>query len=128
MQMEGIVDSPEDGGGDDGLFEGAGDAVEKDASSQAIAFLQEELGLSAEDPSMSFRRVPLFMGHGVQDGKVPISLGREAVSCLKHLGTSVEWQAYEGLGHWYSDLMLSHLVDTLKETTGGNIRKDIADS
>ncbi|KAL8903386.1 MAG: hypothetical protein Q9207_003960 [Kuettlingeria erythrocarpa] len=132
MQLEEIASSEsvadESGGGDDDLFESSGDAVDTAAPAQAIAFLCEELGLTAKDPPLSFQRIPLFMGHGVQDEKVPISLGREAVSCLKHLGTSVEWQEYEGLGHWYSDLMLSHLVGTLKETIGGNVRKDIADN
>ncbi|KAL8761661.1 MAG: hypothetical protein Q9184_002245 [Pyrenodesmia sp. 2 TL-2023] len=127
VQMEEIVagsedgvDDDDDGGdGDEDLFErDEEDAGEKDAPTQAITFLREEVGLPAKDPSMSFQRIPLFLGHGAEDEKVPVGLGREAASCLKRLGASVEWREYEGLGHWYSGTMLKDLVDTLGGMTG----------
>ncbi|KAI4170605.1 MAG: hypothetical protein LQ343_004837 [Gyalolechia ehrenbergii] len=120
MQMEDIASSDSLDNkdlGDDDLFEASGEIVDKDAPTQATAFLCEELEFPGKSPSMSFQRIPIFLGHGVKDEKVPVGLGREAVSCLRHLGASVEWQEYEGLGHWYSDAMLHHLVNTLKDVT-----------
>ncbi|KAL8917972.1 MAG: hypothetical protein Q9208_007636 [Pyrenodesmia sp. 3 TL-2023] len=119
---DGVVDEEyaADGVDDDDLFErdeeGAG--KKKDGPTQAIDFLREELGLSATNPSMSFQGVPLFLGHGVEDEKVPVGLGRETVSCLKRLKASVEWREYEELGHWYSGAMLRDLADALKGMTG----------
>ncbi|KAL8935695.1 MAG: hypothetical protein Q9211_004560 [Gyalolechia sp. 1 TL-2023] len=120
LQMEDIASSDsvdkEDDGEDD-LFEVSGEAVDTDPPTQAIAFLRDELDMPANGPTLTFKRIPLFLGHGVEDEKVPVRLGREAVSCLKHLGASVEWREYEGLGHWYSGAMLHDLVNTLKNVT-----------
>ncbi|KAI4256318.1 MAG: hypothetical protein L6R42_006298 [Xanthoria sp. 1 TBL-2021] len=124
-QMEDIVIANESSvenvkGGDDDLFETLGEAVgdgDDDAPTQAIAFLKEELEMSAEGRSTAVQKVPLFLGQGVEDEKVPIGLGRQAVSCLRHLGAKVEWREYEGLGHWYSRAMLFELVNELRIMT-----------
>ncbi|CAO1604803.1 hypothetical protein XANCAGTX0491_008344 [Xanthoria calcicola] len=105
------------GGGEDDLFEATGEAGQDDAPTQAIAFLKEELEMLAQGSSMAVQRVPLFLGHGVEDEKVPVELGREAVSCLKRLGVNTEWREYDGLGHWYSGAMLSDLVNSLRNMT-----------
>lgn len=105
-------------GGDDDLFEASGEAGDDDVPTQAIAFLKEELEMSAEGHSMAIRGIPLFLGHGIEDEKVPIGLGRQAVSCLRHLGANVEWREYAGLGHWYSRTMLFELVNNLRKMTG----------
>ena len=63
---------------------------------------------------MSFQRTPLFLGHGTDDEKVFLHLGREAASCLRILGMQVFWTEYEGLAHWYSAAMLRDLVDFLQ--------------
>ncbi|KAL8652338.1 MAG: hypothetical protein Q9210_002737 [Variospora velana] len=120
IQMEEIAGSASLDNGDgaeEDLFESDGEAVLKDPPTQATAFLCEELEISVKVHSMSFQRVPLFLGHGVEDEKVAVGLGRESVSCLKHLGAKAEWREYEGLGHWYSSGMLCDLVDSLKRLT-----------
>ena len=116
-QLEDILVSEDLDDADDDLFETSGGNVQMEAPAQAIAFLIEELNLSVTESSMSFQHVPLFLGHGVDDEKVPVRLGREAVSCLKRMGTCVEWRGYEGLGHWYSSEMLCHLVETVRKVT-----------
>ncbi|KAL8832512.1 MAG: hypothetical protein Q9170_004845 [Blastenia crenularia] len=122
MPIEDIAssDSFEDNkdGVDDDLFDVSGERAERDAPTQAIAFLCEEIELAAKEPSLSFQRIPIFLGHAVEDEKVPIGLGCEAVSCLKQIRASVEWREYESLGHWYSGTMLSQLVDTLRNMAG----------
>ncbi|KAL9634318.1 MAG: hypothetical protein Q9204_003045 [Flavoplaca sp. TL-2023a] len=124
-QMEDIfVDASESGaenasGDADDLFE-TGDEVDgddHDAPNQAVAFLKEEVAMSAEGCSMVVRQIPLFLGHGTEDEKVPIELGREAASCLERLGVRVNWREYDGLGHWYSSAMLGDIVDNLRLTT-----------
>ncbi|KAL9015517.1 MAG: hypothetical protein Q9185_007082 [Variospora sp. 1 TL-2023] len=120
MQMEEIAGSGslDDGdGAENDLFESDGEAGVQDLPTQGTTFLLEELELPAKAPSLSFQQTPLFLGHGVEDEKVAVGLGQEAVSCLKHLGASVEWRKYEGLGHWYSGAMLCDLVDTLTRWT-----------
>lgn len=124
-QMEDIVIASESGvenakGGEDDLFETLGEAAgdgDDDAPTQAIAFLKEELEMSAESRSTAVQQVPLFLSHGVEDDKVPVELGREAVSCLKRLGVNIEWREYDGLGHWYSGTMLFDLVNNLRSMT-----------
>ncbi|KAL2152335.1 hypothetical protein VTH82DRAFT_5519 [Thermothelomyces myriococcoides] len=56
---------------------------------------------------------PVFLGHGLDDDKVPISLGRAAAQFLKTAGMHVEWKEYHGLGHWYSPAMLLDMVSFL---------------
>lgn len=80
--------------------------------------------MAAEGLSMPVQRVPLLLGHGVEDEKVPVELGREAVSCLKRLGVNTEWHEYDGLGHWYSGAMLSDLVNSLRVMTSWEHTQD----
>ncbi len=69
---------------------------------------------------LSFQSVPIFLGHGTDDEKVPISLGRTAVRALRDAGVEdVEWKEYSGLGHWYSGAMLGDLVIFIKEHIDG---------
>ena len=71
-----------------------------------------------------FQRVPIFLGHGVEDEKVPTELGREAASFLQSMDASLEWHEYEGLGHWYSSEMLKDLTGSLKRVTKwGDVEK-----
>ncbi|KAL8882789.1 MAG: hypothetical protein Q9192_007518 [Flavoplaca navasiana] len=123
-QMEDIVVASESGaenasGDADDLF-GTGDEVDgddDDAPTQAVAFLKEELTMSVEGRSMMVRQIPLFLGHGTEDEKVPIELGRGAASCLERLGVRVDWREYDGLGHWYSSAMPGDIADNLRLTT-----------
>ncbi|KAK4865004.1 hypothetical protein LT330_001627 [Penicillium expansum] len=47
-------------------------------------------------------QTPVFLGHGSEDLKVSVELGRKMSHVLSAgLGMDVTWMAYEGLGHWY---------------------------
>ena len=114
MQMEEIARPQYDEDDEDDPFERSGQEEEADPPAQAVRFLCEEIGASVTQPSMSFQRTPLFMGHGTEDEKVFMSLGREAANCLRVLGMQVSWTEYEALAHWYSPAMLGDLVDFLQ--------------
>lgn len=62
-----------------------------------------------------FQQIPIFMGHGTEDEKVGIEVGREAKNCLDLLEAGVKMVEYEGLGHWYSDKMLDDIFEFLGE-------------
>ena len=91
------------------LFGRAEGSVVETPFSQAVGFLREELELPATTQT-SFLPIPLFLGHGSKDEKVPIGLGREAARCLKSIGAELTFCEYGGLGHWYSTEMLGDLV------------------
>jgi predicted esterase len=55
------------------------------------------------------------MGHGVEDEKVGLALGREAAGFMRALGAEVGWREYEGLGHWYSGELLADLAEFMAE-------------
>ena len=112
--MEEIARPQYDANEDDDPFERSGQGGESDPPTQAVEFLCEEVGSSVLHPSMAFQRTPLFLGHGTEDNKVSLHLGREAASCLRSLGMQVFWTKYEGLAHWYSPAMLRDLVDFLQ--------------
>lgn len=85
---------------------------------RAVAWLREQLDLPAlQLPSelLPVQRIPIFLGHGRQDEKVSIELGRRASECLDKLGARVCWKEYDDLGHWYSDGMLNDLLHFLAE-------------
>lgn len=65
--------------------------------------------------TMVFQRVLVFLGHGVEDEKAFVDLGREAAGCLTVLGIDVCWNEYEGLGHWYSREMLNDIKGFLQQ-------------
>ena len=113
-QMEEIAQPRYDGDDEDDPFERSSQSEKFDPPAQAVEFLCEEVGASVVQPSMSFQRTPLFLGHGTEDGKVFLHLGREAAGCLRILGMHVSWTKYEGLAHWYSAAMLRDLVDFLQ--------------
>ena len=48
---------------------------------------------------MAFQQIPLFLGHGAEDEKVPFDQGKDARDLMKCLGMDVEWKEYEGLAH-----------------------------
>lgn len=100
---------------DDDEFEG-GDEETIDISASAVRALRESLELEKgpiyRPPVFD---TPMFLGHGDQDVKVPITHGREAAECLKAIGfNTVSWNEYQGLGHWFSPQMLTDVVEFLK--------------
>lgn len=51
----------------------------------------------------SLTSTPVFLGHGVDDAYVDITLGRQARNVLARIGLKVEWKEYSGAeqeGHW----------------------------
>lgn len=85
---------------------------------RAVAWLREQLDLPALQPpseALSVQKVPIFLGHGGQDEKVSLELGRRASEFLSKLGARICWEEYDDLGHWYSSDMLSDLLHFLKE-------------
>jgi predicted esterase len=96
------------------------DVSEKDQSgkqdlpTQAITFLRDEIDME-DKAGMVFRNVPVFLGHGTEDEKVPIEIGRGAKTFFDLLGADVQMVEYEGLGHWCSDKMLGDIFGFLRE-------------
>lgn len=89
------------------------DDVRQDPPNQAVTFFRNEIDMD-DKTGMVFRDVPVFLGHGCEDDKVPIVNGREAKTCLDLLGADVKMVEYEGLRHWYSDEMLADIFDFLR--------------
>lgn len=86
---------------------------------RAVAWLREQLDLPAlQLPSelLPVQRIPIFLGHGGQDEKVSIELGRRASECLDKLGARICGKEYDDLGHWYSDAMLNDLLHFLAKS------------
>ncbi|KAL9594936.1 MAG: hypothetical protein Q9219_006742 [cf. Caloplaca sp. 3 TL-2023] len=121
LQIEDILTAVENNGnsGGDDIFEADGEAANDiDATTQALAYLKEELEMPTDGLSLAIQQVPLFLGHGTKDDRVPVELGREAAGCLERLGVNAEWREYDGLGHWYSSAMLEDIVKSLRSKTG----------
>ncbi len=83
-----------------------------DGCTQALQYLRDQLNFSSDGsaPSKVYQQVPIFLGHGTQDEKVPIDLDREAARCLELLEANVESIEYQDLGHWYSSHMLGDIT------------------
>ena len=119
VSLDEMSDKADDGEPDPFARDPEDSLEELSPAAQAVAYLREELDLPAKSkPSMAFQHVPLFLGHGVDDEKVPFSQGKDTVDLMKCLGIDVTWKEYEGLAHWYSSAMLGHLVGWLREKTG----------
>jgi predicted esterase len=89
---------------------GSGSKFEK-----AVDWLREELGISQDDGGVDeqcspLQSIPVFMGHGRDDEKVPCYIGKLAADFLSGIDVNVTWRDYAGLGHWYSAAMLRDVV------------------
>lgn len=87
------------------------------SAQRTVIWLREQLDLPVPKlPSelLPLKKIPIFLGHGGQDEKVSIVLGRRASECLSELGASVCWKEYDNLGHWYSSEMLNDLLHFLR--------------
>ncbi len=91
---------------------------EKDPVARARHWLRGELELpggDARDDSSAFQEVPVFLGHGVEDDRVSVVLGRNAAACFGTLGVqTLCWKEYRDLAHWYSGDMLRDIVAFLR--------------
>jgi predicted esterase len=86
---------------------------------QALEFLHDQLDSPApNDPTRNdeIKPPPLFLGHGTDDDRVKIELGRTAAKMMNSFGIEVQKEEFVGLGHWYSPDMLAELVLFLWKT------------
>ncbi|KAJ5339965.1 Phospholipase/carboxylesterase/thioesterase [Penicillium brevicompactum] len=65
-------------------------------------------------------RTPVFVGHGTEDPKVSVLLGKKMSNFLSTgLGMDVTWKSYDGLGHWYRvEDELEDILDFLRRHVG----------
>ncbi|CAM1501187.1 Fc.00g103490.m01.CDS01 [Cosmosporella sp. VM-42] len=97
-----------------------------DPPTRAINWLREELqvpGTCESSRIPSIMHIPIFLGHGAQDEKVSIILGRQAHNCLTQIGAEVCWREYESLGHWYSGDLLRDFVEFIEEKSDWDHQK-----
>lgn len=87
---------------------------EAERSITALAFFRDEIEIVSKLGN-SYQATPIFLGHGVEDEKVTIQLGRGAKSTLELLGVHVQMVEYERLNHWYSGEMLTDVFGFLKD-------------
>lgn len=119
---------PTEGGGRNGeeeeedLFGGGGDEeVSLDNLQLQAANTARDIAslppLSAEDVAL-FPRTPIFLGHGRNDEKVSVNLGRQARDVFQALGCQVRWKEYDE-GHWYKiPEEIDDIVDFLRNVVG----------
>jgi hypothetical protein len=112
----------ERGGEGEGDEEGAGGSEGYSPAARALQWFKDELELPGADDAKAagsaLLHTPIFLGHGVEDDRVNVGLGRDAAACLEGLGArTVVWSEYEGLGHWYSGPMLQDMVEFLERNT-----------
>jgi predicted esterase len=86
---------------------------------RVVEYLREELQVPTTSPSpYSNRTIPIFLGHGTEDLKVPAVLGEEAETLLRSLDTDIEFRKFEHLGHWYSPEMLVDIINFIRGKAG----------
>jgi predicted esterase len=88
---------------------------------QTMDWLKEELefgNVSRNSSNCPLSNLPIFLGHGTKDEKVPVGLGREAAGILKELEVDVNWNEYERLGHWYSSELLGDVLKFMSTLPG----------
>lgn len=83
--------------------------------SKVRQWLNDELDLAHGNGDEQVRQIPIFLGHGTLDEKVPCCLGRAVSQLFSKLELHVTWEEYEGLGHWYSADMLRDMVWFMKK-------------
>lgn len=118
-----VKDTEDEAGGDDDIFGSDDDDAEEPFERRSVegcrsaglpfdplAELQRTAANTARDiaslPPLSaaqpvtFFGTPVFLGHGRNDDKVSVELGRQARHALEALGCKVCWRDYDE-GHWY---------------------------
>jgi predicted esterase len=107
----------------DDMFERSHEeAEERPVIAQAVEWLRDELQIDEHGidcaASHPIQLIPVFMGHGAEDQKVPIAIGRLAAELLRDIEVDTIWKEYEDLDHWYSEDMLRDIVVFLKDLKG----------
>ncbi|KAK1756936.1 alpha/beta-hydrolase [Echria macrotheca] len=100
--------------GDEEKSQGEEDLDEEDPGTAAVRELRQFLELEdTSSPQKGFRApilsTPIFLGHGIDDEKVPLGVGTTMASCLARMGINTSWHTYPHLGHWFSANMLSDI-------------------
>ncbi|MCJ1365611.1 hypothetical protein MMC16_004736 [Acarospora aff. strigata] len=80
-------------------------------TSDALTFVESMLGATKQSllengGSHALPSTPVFLGHGIDDAYVDISLGRQARDVLAKIGIVVQWKEYAGAeeeGHWLKE-------------------------
>ncbi|KAF2751822.1 phospholipase/carboxylesterase family protein-like protein [Sporormia fimetaria CBS 119925] len=130
-EVEGERNHVEDDDEEDNLFgkEEEGPHSGRSDIDRAAEWLREELQADSQadehGKSAVMLSIPVFMGHGREDEKVPCDIGKMAADFLRGLSVNVEWREYDGLGHWYSEDMLSDVVSFLKGLDGWSSVVDV---
>jgi predicted esterase len=76
--------------------------VSTSMSAQAAHFVRRGvMNFPDSDSDNHTSSVPIFLGHGELDQKVPLCLGTRASTIMAKLGWEVTWKPYANLGHWY---------------------------
>ncbi|KAK3695955.1 hypothetical protein LTR37_018250 [Vermiconidia calcicola] len=113
--VHGLVEQFEE---DDPFSEGNDPAATVESKYDTAAkYLREELQLSFQTHSNASLQIPIFLGHGTEDEKVPLVLGKEAADFCQLMDFVVQYGEYDGLGHWYSPSMLADIVAFIREKT-----------
>lgn len=129
-----VTDSEDEDDGTDDIFGSDGDGEDEtkhqdgeDVGQRCVPLeeLQRTAANTARDiaslPSLSaatevmFPITPIFLGHGRNDEKVSVSLGKQARHVLEALGCNVRWKDYDE-GHWYKvPEEIDDIVEFLKD-------------
>lgn len=93
-------------------FDWGGSRSSASPLSQGLNLIKDEMGMEelTTGSEAPFQRTPVFLGHGTEDDRVLIEHGQAASRALRAMGCDVEFQCYDGLGHWYSEEMLQHVL------------------
>lgn len=96
--------------------------AEADGLKRITEWLRNELGITgAKSNVIPLQKIPVFLGHGVDDATVRCELGRLASQFLKHVGIDTKWKEYTGLDHWFSASMLCDIVLFLDSLEGWEV-------
>lgn len=108
---------------DDDPFTHDTDGEDVPARIQAVNHVRDILGMPpflSDAENTSYLKTPVFLGHGSEDPKVSVDLGRRMASILSNgFGMDVTWNSYGGFGHWYKvPDEIDDVVQFLKEKAG----------
>ncbi len=84
------------------------ESEKRDQPTPAVAFVRDLLSIgsipracAASGTSRTCLQTPIFLGHGQQDERVNVSLGKQAAETLRAIGMNVTFESYQDLGHDY---------------------------
>lgn len=101
----------------------------QDCSVRAQVFERDLLSLEPlETPTKDSTayRTPVFLGHGSEDEKVPVALGKAAATVVENAGYHMTWKCYQGLGHWYKiPDEIDDIVDFIVSKVGWEVATEV---